>query len=657
MSDLSPLFSVRDWVFNMPANTQWWAVVIGVSLFVTCVISTSMTYRRLAAVESTRRWVVPLINVLSFLLITMLIMDIRKTELSEAKLNVLTRGYDTAQPLSEWDDNNTVTVAIANQFDEEGMSLLPHNSLVIPSATDLLPFLTSYPNITVWGDGLSRQQWQDLTYLNDSDVSVLRRANQPLQGVVDLTWSKSSFVGENNTFSARLQINNSDDTLYEVRLIEPSGAALDKTVVGTGERFSLNFRPKIAGRWLYSLETRLLSSKAVISTEQISVDVKKARQLNVLVKQSAPSFDTKQLQNWLVGYGNAITVLTKISRDKHLVQRVNTDERGLDSVSLNQGQFSEDILSAMDFVVLDGRAFSGLTDNQQDLLARAAKRGLGILILADKSLFDYLGQQDQPQSTLLSGFSLTPHNDDTDEVAQETPVLVRWSNHQSQLPIKISPYLLSAVHAETLAYDEDGHSIVASKNVGRGRVALSLINQSYQWQTSGERDSYSRYWQNILLRVARDNQNIGWLPQRNSHVATVNQRHRVCAALTDEMAPKINAEVVVPSGDATPIVLTQVELNETLYCTVIWPQDEGWHRLTLNHENSQLLAEQQVYVFGKSHWQAEIQRHSHAATRDFSEQYDAIVTVRSAKLLEKWPLVLLLLCCLTYLWFERKFLH
>jgi hypothetical protein len=98
----------------------------------------------------------------------------------------------------------------------------------------------------------------------------------------------------------------------------------------------------------------------------------------------------------------------------------------------------------------------------------------------------------------------------------------------------------------------------------------------------------------------------------------------------------------------------QAGLNRSQHCTIIWPQKAGWHSLNLNDADGRLLDMQWVYFHDKDDWESDIQGANHNATKQISDKYKTQITMDSSKPIGKWLVALLLLCCLTYLWIERK---
>ena len=648
MSDLTPLFFIQDWLISVPTAQREVMVVLGLFLVIAGLYAVTLAHRRLAKSSLVRKWSAVLANVASCVLIACLLVDIRKAEDVEAGMTLLTPGY-TGISMPE----NRKVLALKNSLSDEEISSLPEDTTLPESVLDLSSMLTTHPNIDILGDGLSQQQWNDIENFVSSDFAVNWYPSSKRFGLIDITWPRESYVGASNTLSARLQSKKGDETLYEVSLNEPGGLLLDKVVIRSEELFTLDFRPKIEGQWLYSVQVKELTREAVLLEESIAIDVKEAEPLHVLIKQSSPSFETRHLQNWLGQYGHSVTVLTQISREKHLVQRINIEREGGDLADefLRQGQLSDNLLSTVDFVVIDGRAFSSMDTQQQETLSQAVSDGVGVLIFADNSFEQYLNDKERVKPRLIQGVTLSIHDEDS---TQNTAKLMRWLNHQTKLPIKASPYLLSSAHADTLVYDDENRSVLINRSYGQGHIAVSLINESYQWRTMGENDSYSHYWQSALWLIARANHVNYWLPQNHKHLVYVNDSHSVCAMVDYDSNPEMQTDVGSPLTTVMSIQLNQVGLNESFYCAVFWPQIPGWYNLRLMDRNGVLFDRQRVFVNNNKHWQAELQRIRHSATKRMSERFKERVIAQSSRTIEKWPIALLLLSCLTYLWVERK---
>ena len=58
-----------------------------------------------------------------------------------------------------------------------------------------------------------------------------------------------------------------------------------------------------------------------------------------MIKQSSPSFETRQLKSWAAEQGSMVVVQTHISKDKTITQKININSNGNVQNSINDKIF------------------------------------------------------------------------------------------------------------------------------------------------------------------------------------------------------------------------------------------------------------------------------------------------------------------------------
>jgi len=495
-------------------------------------------------------------------------------------------------------------------------------------------------NIDVRGFGLKQTQWQSLP----DDVSVNFTA-PVISGFANMHWPRTLVAGETLHIGGRYT-NQAVDAVITLRLLNPAGTSVDETRVRTEDYFSLSARPRAGGSLVYRLQA--WTGDLLLHEQVVPISVGTAAAINIMVEQSAPSFETRQLKNYAAGNGARVLINSQISRGKSISQAVNLPVNA-------EITFSPQTLAVQDVLIMDGRALTLLADQQQKWLAEAVADGLGILILADISLLEEPGKL---KTGLLAGFELTSNQS---LQAELVPRLISNPASGWQQPLPITGIQLLAPAADLLIDDGHGRALVLNNSFGLGHVAVSLINQSHRWLTTGNRDHWSDYWAALISAVGRPRSDSYLLPQADDVFPWVSKRTAVCALSDNEnlVATIIadGAEVTQPGFD---IPMSPDKLGSPRQCGWFWPQHDGWHQVQLHTESSdQVLDQQGIYIFNQHQWLTQ-SRHERSTATQIRSSENTDPQVETGE--EKWVsepvdvfwLYLLLVTSASLLWLERK---
>ena len=216
--------------------------------------------------------------------------------------------------------------------------------------------------IQILGDGLTRAQWQHLAAFNQQkrvqhssntaqspNIKFSFYASKPLTGVTNLHWRRQLLLGQALTVTGQLQQAFTANRQFQLSLVN-NNVVLDSIIIAGNETFSLAATSKIPGLFSYQLElteqakkqslqglkTQALASNSLTSlslenkkttikiSEDITFNVLMGNKPRVLIKQSAPSFETRRLKQWLSQTGSQVQTISKISKNKWAQQLVNT---------------------------------------------------------------------------------------------------------------------------------------------------------------------------------------------------------------------------------------------------------------------------------------------------------------------------------------------
>jgi len=626
-------------------------LVVSALLLISLVLTLHTCWRRLRPGKPARAVMVALLNLIAFTTLLVILVEPQRLHLAKQDVILLTEGADmTSASLL---DATSVYLSPGIVATDESLRMLK-NASTLKNANWLLDIAQlpmrepALSGIDVRGFGLSRTQWQSLP----KDIRVDFKAPS-VNGFTGMHWPRTLVTGETLHIGGRYT-NQAVDTVIILRLLDPAGSKVDETRVRNEDNFSLSARPRTRGNLAYTLQA--WSGDALLSEQPVTTSVQSTPAITIMVEQSAPSFETRQLKNYAAGNGAQVLINTQISRGKSISQSVNLPDNA-------EITFSPQTLAAQDLLIMDGRALVLLADRQRQWLANAVEGGLGLLVLADSTLLEEFKSIKSMGSHLFRGFELTPAPN-----IQTEPVPRLLSNTSSgwQQALPVAAMQVQAIEADVLIDDGHGQALVLNRSSGLGHIAISLISQSHRWLTSGNRQHWSDYWAALIAAIGRPRSSNYLLPQTDAGFFRPGIRTPVCAMSNTE-----NVMVTINSADADnmqqgfDISLTPDALGSPRQCGWYWPQQSGWHQIqlrqaNLHNETEGAVAEQQgVYIFEQNQWLSNNRHERIAATRQRSSDRNNPAIEASA---EKWvsePLNIfwlwsVLVISASLLWLERK---
>jgi len=493
--------------------------------------------------------------------------------------------------------------------------------------------------IKLHGYGLDHDQWR----IFPAQMQI--NFNPPqIYGFTAMRWQRSLVEGETMVVTGRYH-SPEPGAIIELRLLDPADNLVNTTRIKGGQDFSLSTQIKSRG----NLEFRLQAWQAGVqlSGQLLAFESTSGVPLNIMIRQSAPSFETRALTNEASANGHRFRVYTDISKGKTLEQTTNLPG------DADTG-FSPGVLAEQDLLIMDGRSLANLPDTQLGWLQDSIEKGLGLLVLADSTLLEGF---DDLNTNILKGFQLAslPR-------AQEvlSPRLLIRDSTGWQQPLQTAAIHLEASDANVLVDDGQGRSLVTSRSKGLGYIAISLIKNTHSWFTSGQNADWGEYWSSIFASLARQRTASYLLPQAETGFHRVGERAEVCA-----LAVEKNTRVLIQSDkpretqEMFELQLSADNLNSSLQCAYFWPETNGWHRLQLVSGNSgDILDQKVIYVFKSDQWLAQQRNQRVQATRAMASNINAQPQESRAKWVSEpinpfW-LWLTLVLSASVLWLERK---
>lgn len=486
------------------------------------------------------------------------------------------------------------------------------------------------------GHGLDDVDWASLP----GTLSVDWRP-PPLEGLTDLRWPSALDEGAALVVAGRWR-DDPDAPLVEVQMLDPARAVVDSATLRGGDNFTLSALPRTRGPLEYQLEVR--RGEVLLAQELVAIDVHASSPASLLVLQSAPSFESRQLANWVADRGGELLIETEISAGRQLLQRVN---RPADSVA----ELVPSMLDQIDLALLDGRRWSNLPASKREQLLDAVARGMGLLIQVDADFADWLTAvaDDSPFGITLSA---------AEAVDPRSPMLA--ADEPASQPLPVAPWRISAADAHMLTRDNEGTVLDTWRAYGRGRLAVSRIRERHRWATAGEQSTFSRYWTKIIEQVGRAPFAPRWRSTNQPTRQRPGERLTLCAQgamdgpLAFEFVPLGAAESsATAEGKSLPLQAHASGSPEG--CGFVWPVASGWHRARLIAAAGTVIDEQFIYIYDNQEWMVDRYARRQAATKnrlqlERRQQLEASQYVP----LSAWWGWSLLVVALVSLWWERR---
>jgi len=627
-------FDIGDWIIDL-SNPL---VLIGsILLLVSLLLTLRVSWRRLYAHNRYRAVMVALVNIVAFTALLVLLIEPQRLHLVEQEVVLITEGTDMAG--SNLPDGNNVYVSPGFDATPEALETLNNANWLLDTGQLQLrePALT---NIDVRGFGLSGTQWQSLP----ADIGITFKA-PAVSGFTGTHWPRTLVAGETLHIGGHFS-DPAVKTVITLRLLDPVGGMVDETRARNEDYFLLSARPRSSGNLVYTLQA--WSGDVLLSEQPVTISVGTAATINIMVQQSAPSFETRQLKNYAAGNDAQVLINTQISRGKSITQSANLpDEADI--------TFSPQTLARQDILIMDGRALIQLADQQQQWLTDAVTDGLGLLILADASLLE---EFEKPGRSLLSGFGLTAN---PDAQAEAVPRLLSNPASGWQQPLPVAAMQLHANDADILIDNGQGGALVINKPKGLGHIAISLISQSHRWLTSGNGDHWSDYWAALIAAISRQHSDSYLLAQADNVFFKQGERTPVCAMSSSE---KLVARIISANTDnpqpGLEIPLTSDSLGSPRQCGWFWPQHSGWHQVHLLTKSSDSTLDQMgLFIFDQHQWLAQSRHERVVSTNEHAlskagHQAESSTGKWVSEPLDVFWLYLLLVISASLLWLERK---
>lgn len=546
--------------------------------------------------QKTRKWLIIriilcLVAVLS--LVLLILQPIDEVEIEKGIGVILTQNYNSNQRDSLAAASENIT--IINYF-ENGLDFKQ---------------LDSITRAYILGDGLETYDFWQLDNISTSYMPGKRSS-----GIHRLKYDHEIYIGDPLNIKG---LYSKPKIGAKIILQDPSGTRLDSIILRKKEdtTFTIKTSSKVAGLYEYSLLVTD-SLNQMISSDIIPVIVEPQSDLRILILNTFPSFETKYLKNFLAKNGHEVLVRSQISKNKYKFENYNRPQGAIYNLTM-------DNLSKFDLVIMDGNSYVGLArSSQRALNSRIEEYGLGLFI--------------QPDAQVLSrgdefGFRLKRNNKNSTQLSQ-------WP----KIAISVAPYIFEQ-NKEVLPIltSEDG-MVSAYYQKGFGRISTSLALETYPLILKGHSNMYEYIWSQIL----------GAISQRSIPIAlweSIGNPTYIDEPLNFKLKTFIDKPKVFDPSK------TRVSLRQDLYLPeqwqgVVYPSENGWHRLQLEQDSTEVL---QYYVYPKNNWQGLRQYTKRKANENYFKNNKTVVHTKlvSQPYTRLWFFVIFLIA-IGLLWFIPK---
>ncbi|TLX22369.1 carboxypeptidase regulatory-like domain-containing protein [Thermomonas fusca] len=362
-------------------------------------------------------------------------------------------------------------------------------------------------------------------------------------GIVDL--QAPTTVAPGNAFRVRGRIGGIEAGTLE--LLDPAVRVIARTPASADGSFALQGVARSVGA--FSFQLRLRDAKGQVRDSlPLPLQVIAPAAPRLLVLAGAPDPELKYLRRWALDAG--VGLHTRVSVGAGLV--LGDAPVALDDASLRR----------FDAVLLDTRSLQALGDAELRALTRAVRDGLGLLLRLDVPLSPVVRAR-------LRGWGYTVDAGNGNAAVQLANTPLRTAGETTALPgLGRTVAAVQAGDALPLLRDVQAQPLAWWRPLGRGRVGLVALTDSYRLPLAGHAAVHARLWSDLLAGIARST--TAATPAPPAGPIWTGQRALLCGV-------EGNAAVIAPDGNRMALAIDPASGARS--CAAFWPRIPGWHRL------------------------------------------------------------------------------
>jgi hypothetical protein len=328
-------------------------------------------------------------------------------------------------------------------------------------------------------------------------------------------------------------------------LIGPGGAEDSITINKKGHLpFSLNFKPKQSGSFIYSIVSK---NEEGIQTEQLPVEVLEEQKLNILFLQKFPSFEVRQLKNFLAEKGHHIALRYQISKSNYRFELANLS-------TIRIAQITASILQSFDLVILDSDALNALTSAEKNTLEESVHNGLGMILLMNQ-----VAEKDKLRERFV------PIG-----VKRSLKDTIQLNLTAKQYTLPLLPIQISESPSVYIVTKNKNRVLAAYCYNGIGKTGVQFLQETYRIALEGNIDGYAALWSPLLEKTARTKNEKFKIRLKNSFPFYPDEPlYTEIISTTEDHPTFTNDRITLP-------LIEHVIIDNTWYGKS-WAGQPGWH--------------------------------------------------------------------------------
>ncbi|RIV43364.1 hypothetical protein FQ017_13015 [Flagellimonas pelagia] len=403
-------------------------------------------------------------------------------------------------------------------------------------------------------------------------------------------------------------------------LLDNGGNSLDSVLFEDDPytEVTLGTRPKAGGRFEYALVEKD-SSGAMVSVEPLPVEIEEREPLKVLIVNDFPTFETKYLKNYLAEMGHQVSVRSQLTKNKYKFEYFNGAANPI-------YQFTQKALEELDLLIIDADSYDNLNNSSRSALEKSIKDdGLGVFVQPNASFFK------RSKNAFLE---FVP--DYSEKVSFDGP------SHA----LEKYPYAFQgSFPAQSILMDSV--SIASYLVKGKGKIATTVLKNSYQLILEGDQEYYAFLWSKILNGIVRKSE----MPAE-------------WESITEIPKPDKPFHFKLRTGLPTPYVKSDeaaISLIQNLEISTVWqgttyPRNPGWNQLQIQKDSA---ADFHYYVYDDFQRKTVSEKQTREANlREFgmgkSVEESKITSTQTLEPIPPTWFFVLFLLCMGWLWLEPK---
>ena len=500
----------------------------------------------------------------------------------------------------------------------------PANAQPLASLLTLAEQRPALRRLHILGHGLPAA---DLPLLNSLPMRL--HPGAPFAGFSTAFWPTKLSLGE--TLHVEGQVAAPGRATAGWVVLRAAGTGRDSVrLPAGGGPFRLRYQPKAAGLATYELLLRRPDQPLL--AEPVPVEITTPALPAVLLLTAAPSFEFKFLKNYLAEAHFPVALRTSVSRGLVQTDFVNHPAQPL-------GHLTPMLLAHYSVLIADAATIAELSASETQVLQTAIRAGrLGLITLAEAAPL--------PRTApARADFTVQPR------LASAATQPLAWPDAPGEARAALPAQLQANPALRALVTGPRQVLLAASRRVGLGFAAVSVVPETFRWSLQGHTAVYASFW-NRLLAAAVPPTPAGatWY--------TGSRWPRPAQPLTLHLAATFPAALptvaALAGGPTVRLALRQDTRLPEWSTAQFWPGAAGWHQVRgpgrISHN---------FYVYPPTTWKGpEIEERQQAVT-ELEAQTQTPQAAEAARdtVAEPWPtgwFFGLFLLAAGYLWLEEK---